>query len=572
MSFQSRSEFTSAQASEKITLVHVHATARLVVWVDEGGDLFSKDVVDFVSELKLGSVDLTRVDDLGSVVAGTFFFSPQLGKVYIKNASLEDPNVNEMIVTFRLFYSNVTVDATWNLEDVDNKVQYTGLIQSSPGYKQKIGIDQGLTSLVGSGSLVLINDKTFDDIFDKYYFENQLVFVYSWNRDLPFSDSTLLFRGRISNKTFGSEQVSFRIKDNIFDLGQNIPQSVYDDDDTVSDSVKGHYKRWIYGRVDGLQLQSIDQIADGYDLAGTVAVVAGSTTLTGIGTSFLADLSPDDTVFVGTQEFTIEAVASDTSATLSDEPEFSSSGVTLVISPAIPTTVKNRDFLVADHICTELTKTLISVNQLNRVQLSDQDGLLVGDLLEFDTGEKIEIKAFNPDNVVVLVKNLVLLPTVSTDVTRQPVQRVFLESASVNLDDFSITNTSQLTITLDSDVEFNLAKIRAINTSLTFTNASRTITYTGDSLEEILIPRDFIRPTTGTGTFYEILDVSATDITLRVVFDQANTTDIAQYKHPEYIGDTTILSVEFLKTAVINPSSPVGSPTSANVSTALVVI
>jgi len=82
MTFSSRSQFTNAQASEKLTLVHAHAKARLVVWFDEGGDLFSKDVLYFVTEMKLEDTQLTQVDDLGSVVAGTFFFSPQIGKVY----------------------------------------------------------------------------------------------------------------------------------------------------------------------------------------------------------------------------------------------------------------------------------------------------------------------------------------------------------------------------------------------------------------------------------------------------------------------------------------------------------
>ena len=546
MSFQSRTEFITAQASEKITLAHVHATARLVAWVDEGSDVYSKVVPHFVSSLKIADVELTRVDALINVIAGTFFYDPQAGEVSIKNPSLEDPADVEMIVTYRFFYSNGPIDASWNLEDGDTVVPYTGIIEKSPGYKQKVGIDQKLTSLVGKGDLVLINDGQFDDIFDKYYFENQLVRIYSWNRDLDYSDAKLLFRGRVSDKTFGSDKVTFKIKDNIFDLKQNIPQSVYDDTDTVNDSVKGDYKRWIYGRVDGLKLQSIDQIGDGYLITGTGAASTGSDTLTGTGTSFLADLSPGDAVTVGTQEFTIEAVASDTSATLSNEPDFNVSAVTITVNPEIPTVLKNRDFLIADHECSELAKTLLSIKQLNRVELSDTTDLVVGDLLEFDTGERIAISSFATGTTVVLVRNLIFTPTISSIVSRPPVQKVFIDSNLVNADGFELTNSSELSLTLDDDVEFNLARIRAIPNTLTFTNASRTITYTGARLDETIKSRDWIRPESGNSTYYEILDVDDTTITIRTAFDQATTSQAAQYKSPEYVGDDTILSVDAL--------------------------
>lgn len=544
MSFQSRDEFISAQASEKITLVHMHATARLIVWTPLTLDRYSKIVPYFVEGVKVDGVDFTR--GVGSPTNQGFTYNQITGELQIKLDGGADPADNEVVVTYRFFFSTAPVDISWDLSIYEPVVPHIPIIQSTPGYKQKVGIDQKLTSIVGKGKLVLSNDGLFDDIFDKYYFENQEVSVYSWNRGLSPVDAKTIFRGKISDKSFSSNKITFNIKDNIFDLKQNIPQAVYNDNDSVSDSVKGNIKRWVYGRVDGLQIQSIDQIADGYELTGTVTIEQFTTTMTGTGTSFLNDLSPDDSVTIGNQEFTIESISSDTVAILSEEPEYRAIGSAISVLPSRPTTYKNRDFLITDHECSELNKELVGYKQLNRVTLNSIQGLLVGDLIEFNTGERIQIKGFSVNNGVTLVKNLTTVPTVGTFVTRRPVQKIFLGSKIINADDFTLTNSTQLTVTLDEDVEFNLAPVRSVTNSLTFTNGSRTISYTGISLEEILSSRDWIRPTTGDGSFYEVLSVTDSVITIRTAFDQATTTDSGQYKSPEYIGDDTVLSVDVL--------------------------
>jgi hypothetical protein len=671
MSFNNRTEFKLAQASEKITLAHVQAKKRLVIWQNEGGDIYSKFVPYFVVGIALGSQNLVSVNNVGNLVAGTFYYSPEEGKVYIFNPASENPDENEIIVTYRLFFANSTLDQTWNFDPAEKQVLYQGRIISAPEYKHKIGIDQNLVSLVGKGNLVLQNnDGYFEDIYDSLIFENQTISIYSWNRQLPFDDVDLIFEGKVTDKKYTSEKVTFIVKDSIFDFAQNVPQRVYDNNDNVNDSIKGRYKRWVYGRVDGLRAQSIDQIGEGYEIAGTVNSVVGRKELTkfsnfpgssgsdyidnyflmstakndenimywygttslgtqpplppgytetrkiiialgdsiqdvisktkaaldfkfniididlnsfyveneelgestdgadgntgitiekirdgitaekveGTGTSFLSDVSPGDRVNIGTQEFTIDQVFSDTELWLSSVPAFGFSNAKINLNPEIPTTVKNREYFVADHECTELIKTVVNVPQLNRVILSDTENLEPGDFLKFATGQQVEIRSIGLNNNVTLRQNLSQPVAIGSNCTRPPIQEVYIRGQRVASSDFTINNNNELTVTLSKDTEFNLASLNAISDSLTFTNGSRVITSSSTTnLEDILKPRDWIRPSLGEfTTFYEILEVKQNEIILRTTYTDPTVTTSGTYKSPEYIDDNTIVSADVL--------------------------
>jgi hypothetical protein len=553
MSFQNRSQFVNAQASEKIVLAQLQATARLFNWSVYSGSVYNRNTDYFVYALKQDQTPLTQVFSIGAVVAGTWFYDIETGTLYVRTIGSVNPATVEMIVTYQFYYGNTTINAPWNLVDGQKHVLYQGRISSNPGYKHKVGIEQGLSSLVGQGDLVLENnDGGLDGIFDTLFFENHECFIYSWNRDLDYNDAKLIYRGRVTNKSYNGQSVTFTIKDQMYDLEQKVPQSVFTDSDNVNDNIKGQIKRWVYGRVDGLQTQSIDQIGQGYTITGTVNGNTTTTTVTGVGTLFLSEVSPNDTLTIGTQEFTIESVIDNTQLVINDEPTFAFSGETAILLPEIPTVNKNRTFFVADHACAKLTKTLISIIQLNRIELNDTDGLFVGDFLEFDTLERVEIKQIAPNNVVVLRQNLILVPTLLSDVIREPIQSVFIEGKFVRSENYTISNlgnpTHELTITLSNDAEFDLAKAHDLGVQLTFTNGTRNITTTEDvDLRELLSPRDWIRPATITyTTYYEILAVNEQSIELRVNFADPTITDDVQAKLPDYIGDDTIISVNVL--------------------------
>jgi hypothetical protein len=517
------------------------------------GSIYKKTTPYFVVDLKQDQTDLTGVSDLGSVAEGNWFYDPTTGILYAHFTGSVDPITIQAIVSYRFFFSSGPCVASYDLTDTGAHVQYEGRIVSVPGYKHLVGIDQSLTAVVGSGTLKLENaDGGMDEIFDTLFFENRLATLYSWNRDLDFSEAKVIYRGRVTNKRFGANDVSFLIKDTIFDLEQAIPLVAYDDTDTVNDNIKGRYKRWVYGRVDGLQIQSTDQIGEGYLITGTVSVIAGSNTLTGVGTSFLSEISPEDEITIGTQEFSITSIESDTSLTLSDEADFGVVAEPATLLPQIPVVTKNREFLVTGHACSNLTYDIVKYIQLNRIELSSTVGLERGDFIKFTNGERKEIKTVAPGNIVVLQSNIINQPALPSTVTRQPVQKLFKESDTINADNFTLSNlgapTNECTITLDSDVEFELARATNLGFDLVFTNGLRSIT-TPDAvdLRESLSSRDWIRPANlAYTTYYEILSVSETSLELRVAFADPTITDPVTAKRPDYIGDNTIISCEVI--------------------------
>lgn len=550
MLFNNRSEFISASSSEKIVLAQIQATSRLFTWSVYSGSVYSRVTDYFVYRLKQDQTPLTQVSSIGAVVAGTFYYDIETSTVYVRTIGSVNPATIEMIATYRFFYSTVTLNNAWDLQIGSKQVLYEGRISSSPGYKSKVGIEQSLTSLIGTGDLVLENtDGGLDTIFDTLFFENQECFVYNWNRQLAISEAQIIYRGRVTNKTYDGETIKFTVKDQIFDLEQEVPQDVYTSDDNVNINIQGRVKRWVYGKVDGLLAQSVDQVGEGYDITGTVTGSSESTTITGTGTLFLSELSPDDTLTISGQEFTIQSISSNTSLDIDNEPEFSFTDESALVKPSISPNTKNRTFLIAGHAGARLTKQVVSVIQLNRVELNNTEGLVAGDIVEFDTLERIEIKNVAPGNIIVLRQNLILMPSISSDVTRQPIQNIYVNSKEVNSEDYTISNTStELSITLDNDTEFNLARAKDLGVTLTFTNGTRNVT-TAESvdLREVIKSRDWIRPSDITfTTYYEVLSVDETSLKLRVNFTDPTHTGDTQIKSPDYITDETPVSVNVL--------------------------
>lgn len=552
MSYISRQKFITAQSSEKITLAHVNAKTRLYVFDDGDAPIYTKVTPYYVDGLKQDDIELTKVFDIDDLVESTFYYDIEtstLSAWFIDDAV---PNEIEVIVTYKFFFADKTIQLPHDLSDISYDVNYEGRIVTSPGYKHKIGIDQSLISLVGEGTLQLKNqDGGLDGIFDTLIFENQDVVIYSWNPNLLPSDARVIYRGRVTNKTFDGIDVKLKIKDQIFALLDAPNMSPYTEDDNVNKTVIGQFKRRVYGRVDGLRCQSTDQIADGIPLTGTVSLGADSDLLTGAGTLFFTEVVQGDTILVGTQEFVVDEVLSNTSIRLSDEADYGAIGEIGYLVPSRGSILKNREFIAAGHTCAEVTKTILEVPQFNRIIVDNTEGLFPGDFIEFtDTLERLEIKTVAPGNIVVLRQNMINKPDLGTFAVRRPIQEVFIGSRRVNADDYTINNTTDYCgLVFDTDVEFNLSRSKNSKFSGTFTNGSRTVTITTSeiSLDEVFEPGDYVKPDDITySTFYKVVNVGLTSITLSIPFADPNITDTIEYKSIDYLNDDSIISVNIL--------------------------
>jgi len=561
--FQTRTQFIQASSSEKIVLTQINGKKRLYVFTGPVSLVFSKVVDNYVVGVQQDDSDLTEVADLGSIVEGTFFYDSVTSTLSLRLNGDVAPDTVEVIAKFKFFFGSKTVQLPHDLQNISNDVNWDGRIVSNPGYKHKIGVDQDLTSLIGEGTLHLKNqDGGLDEVFDTVIFENQDVVIHSWNPDLQPEEARVIYRGRVTNKSYDGVDVKFKVKDQLFAMLDAPDLDPYGAADNVSESAQGQYKRRIYGRVDGLRAQSISQIATGIPLTGTVSAPANSAALTGSGTSFLSEVLQNDTITIGLQEFDIEKVIDDTNITLTDETEYSFSGQPATLVPDRGTTQANREFLCSGHICAEVTHTITDVPQFNRIVLDDTAGLFSGDFIEFtDTAERLEIKTVAPGNIVVLRQNMVTKPALSTTIVRRPIQEVFIRDRRANADDYVVFNTSTgCGVTLDTDIEFNLARSKNTVFDGTFTNGSRVITVATSevSLGDIFQPGDFVKPDSILfTTFYEIVNIDSTvnSLEITIPFADTTTTDTIEFKSPNYIEDDSIISVNILGRTVDGTAS-----------------
>ena len=310
--FQNQTEYIEAVISEKITLAHVEAATRLYSFSNPSSNVYTT-VTPYVV------VDVTNYTQRSdsSVTDGEWYYDIPSKTLYIGE---NDPiDQSKVIVKYRLFFSDAPVITSFDLQDVGSMVEYEARIKKAPNFKSSLGVNQKGSSFADSGTLELENtDGYFDSIYDTLVYENKQVSIYSWNRQLEPSEAKLVFRGNIYDKSFTDQSVSFQIKNAFTRIEEAINLSQYTTSDNVSSQFLDNYKRSIYGKVNQALVRSIDQVADGFELTGTVSVdITANATVTGTGTDFITELDDGDTIEVDSFEYTVASTLSGSSMTIS---------------------------------------------------------------------------------------------------------------------------------------------------------------------------------------------------------------------------------------------------------------
>jgi len=312
-------------------------------------------------------------------------------------------------------------------------------------------------------------------------------------------------------------------------LRQPVALSLFTDaDGIVSKDAKNHFKRILYGQTNGVLLQSLDQVLGGFVVDGTVSGSIGSQTITGIGTTFLKDCTPDDNIEIVTQfetlDFKINKVISDTEIEISEELETQIVNQTLTLKPKTPYRFKNRKFFIADHKLRDPVATVVESVQLNRLRVDQIDDFFVNDIVSIN-GESVRIKRISGDTII-LFQNLDNLPNIGDQLTKSPMRDLYFNGTSFLIDrDYSISNLAQATLTLDEKAEFNITNPKKVNgTNVTFQNGSRIVIGIGTNFVEDFSARDWIRSDDINHTdWYEILEIeNETTLILRTQYDGAN--------------------------------------------------
>lgn len=466
MSLQSYEDYINKPSSEKIVLAHLHGVRRLSEFQSDSG-LYSQAVDRFVTEVSNGTTELERVSSKADLTDSTkFYYDLDEGKLYLYSFNtLED----EIITTFRFFLSNAPINLPWDLKDTSQDVIYEPIINSNPEFKSKMTQGKGSVNLIGSGKLSCENLRGyFDGIYDKYIFDNQKANIYSYNRELNPSQTKIIFRGHVTGKVYQPDKVDFKLTDDIYSLEQKVSGSQYLSEVIEDDRL--NFKRKVYGRVDNLQVQSIDQSGNGLSLIGTLSGARKSKTVKGSNTSFKSQLSEDDDIEVAGLKFSVDKVLSDTTITISSELDKSFNNQSATYFPKESFYTSNREFQVSDHALKQYSATITEIKALNRLVVDDSTGFKPKDIITIGGTETNNIKRVS-GNEIVLSSNYNLPHSVGETVSTDVFTKIAYGKSGIEIgrDEYSVNNTSSgAFITLSDEAEIKAAKEKTLKHNFYF--------------------------------------------------------------------------------------------------------
>lgn len=530
--------------SEKITLVTAECVERVKLFTANGAD-WDRVSSHFVVGVKDGSTSIN-----------TWTYSPTTGILKIIGGS--NPSTRDLSLTYRKFFSNAPVIAPYNLTSGAD-VEWISCVSAIGSLGQQLDDQSTGIVLESSSSVDFINSGYWDLIFDKLIWENQSIKFYSWIYGTPITDKLQIFDGIIESKSYSEAKVSFKVKDFIYKLRNKLNMSSFAPDDSIviEDSVIGKPTRRIYGRANHVQCTNVDSSLDGFIINGTVNGTIGTNILTGSGTSFLTQLSPEDeiTLFFDAKnevKFSIESISSNTSLVVGKLIESSIIGYYLKVNPKISSRYKNRVWGLSGDILYSPVRLITNVNSANRFELDNVDNLFAGDAIfvnTISTSTSTTIRRIS-GNEVITNSAITPTPSISDAIIRPPVQDVYFGSRLLIAGrDYNAINSGYgealgCFLELYSTAEFNITEPIGLATSLIFVNGTRTITTAATiDLRTILKTRDWIRSSTlSEPDWYEILDVKEQTITLRTAFTGASGTKTSFIKNIAYIEKDSLIT------------------------------
>lgn len=543
-------DFANNPRSEKIILVTAEASKEVKLFTVYSDSVYTRSVDHFVVGVKEGTSTLTQASS-SSLSPGQFYFDAKNKALYVRMSDSSNPKTKSVSIIFRFFWANAPVVLPYDLAS-GTPVEWEGRLQSIGSLGQQLDDQNTGIVLESSSDISLENtDGYFDEIFDQLIWEYKTVKFFSWSPSIPISEAKKIFEGIIDSKDFSPNVVKFKLKDFVFRLKNKVNLPLFSDaDGAVLPTYLGTPKRRIYGKVKQLPCAGIDTVGEGISLTGTITITLDSVSATGTGTSFLDELTPGDEITTIVQGETIklgvESVESNTAFTLTQKAKVTILNFTGKARFQTPWRRKNRRWHVAGHKLRAPVANILFVYSSNRILVDSVADLYAGDSVKIND-EYVIIRRIS-GNQIVLNSSLSPKPVVGDQLIKNPVSNVFFGSKELIIDrDWTLINSTEAIIEINQEAEKNIAEPRSVGVNLVFTNGSRSITLASGvvaDLRTILKPRDWVRKNKiDEADYYEILDVSENEITLRTAFTGTTQTNSALMKNVEIISDNSLITV-----------------------------
>jgi hypothetical protein len=527
--------------SEKITLITMECVERVKLFTADGAD-WIRSVEYFVVGVKDDGVEIEDWEFLPT-------------EKTLKLIGGADPKTRSISLTYRMFFSNAPLILPYDLLEGE-PVEWLPLVTAVGSIGQQLDDENTGIVLETSSSVNFTNsDRFFDDKFDSLIWENQSIKFFSWFPQIPIEQKVQQFEGVIESKSYSNSVVSFKIKDFVYKLKNQVNLGLFTEaDGTFLPSILNTPKRRIYGQVDSIRIVSLDATLDGYLLTGTLTGALTALTVSGVGTKFLDEVSPGDSFYITLNDIDIkigvESVDSDTQLTVSKALEISFGAATARLAPSLPWRKKNRSWHIAGHRLRAPSVQILLVQSANTFLVDSVDDFFAGDELVIN-GFQTNVRRVS-GNKIVTTTNVIPGPSIGDIINKRPIKVAYYNSTPFLYSrDYLETNTTEAKITFSELAEFNISEQRRIgNSNLTFTNGSRTVTTTDAvDLRSVIQTRDWIRSANaGRVTWYEVLSVAEKTIVLRtpVAVSGGPYTEGAYYKSVTAMDENSLVTVNCL--------------------------
>lgn len=546
MSYES---FKKATSSTKVTLARIEGSVHMKGWTPAGEcwsfQLHHKNLKSITQE----DVQLEQVPSLEALQPGTFFVEGS--NCYLRTLEDTHPDGEFLFATFSFHFSTMPVALPRDLGDGD-EIFWEPMIRSTSSFGVEIDtVNQASEAIEGSGDLTLFNDHDFwPKNYDKIFFENHQVEIFSYSPGLAPSEAKLLFSGRIESKSYSPSAIGFKLKDLLSSLKDALPLK------NISELGLRHQpadadakQRILFGEVIGHKPINVDQVLNGsYPITGMLSVTLESAEVTGLETKFLKELSPEDRIRIDGRELTISEVPSDTSLILSDIwPASDFSGPAEVV-PHTPRRYTNRTWCVAGHALREPRTVVSNTSSTLRVSCESTRDINPGDKVYVGTypnGEVVRVARVQGTHLV-LAESLHLAPTIGTEVLRPSIQNLFIHDTELVYGRDFTYNPETAMLYLEESAEAMAAPVKESIVQATFTSGSRVVEGTETFFKSFLKAGDMIRPR-GAVAFWEVLYVETDErVILRSPYTETTRTVTVQYKDLIYTPGETELYCDVL--------------------------
>lgn len=528
--------FSQLEASEKTLLAKINASLFLKGWVLHSGSVykltsFEHLVIDTIED---SGTTVNEVLSIASIVNNSYYLDRDNSTLYLRTSDSVNPNGKNIVCIFTNFYSNLSTIAPWNLT-TGFDVEWLPIVKDSSQFGVEIDnqIDQIGISIDGKGSISLLNNKTYwADKFDKWYWENNKISIYSWNKDIAITEAKLLFKGTIQAKQYSSDVISFQVADSFFKIRRSFPLDNLGNVGTYPLVYSQTLKRQVYGKVNGLKPQNIDQlVSDIYTIAPANTVSAATaTTITFNNPIVYIYFRKDDKIIINSiGEFVVLSVDSTTQLTISTQlsanQQADAVGETAQVKPKSSRNYFNRNWLIAGHALSQPEHTILAIPNRRTLLMDSVEGFRIG----HEYFGAFTDSYFLEKTVVtqIIGNNLIFnnpigeTAVIGGTLKMSPLQDVKIDTNEVRLGFGYSVDAVNGKMTLLS--EEYIAPRKTLSGSVTFTNGLATVTGVGTKFTSELNDLSVLFPYFGGTTSVQIVEITS-DTALRLSTAWSNAT------------------------------------------------